>query len=331
MRRVSFDKSNIRILLLEGVHPAGMERLRAQGYENVTRLDHALGAEELAARIADVHMLGIRSRSQISAHVLDVAPRLMALGCFCIGTNQVDLEAATRAGIPVFNAPYSNTRSVAELVLAEAILLLRGVPRKTTEMHAGVWRKSARAAFEVRGKTLGVIGYGNIGSQLGVLAEGLGMKVVFYDVEAKLKLGNAVQLPDLATLLRAADVISLHVPATSATLRMINAHTLPLMKPGAVLINASRGDVVDLAALAASIRAGRLLGAAIDVHPDEPGSNEDPYDSPLRGLANVILTPHIGGSTQEAQENIGLEVATKLVQYSDLGSTISCSCCKSKV
>jgi D-3-phosphoglycerate dehydrogenase len=319
----SFDKNRIRILLLEGVHPCAAETLAADGYHNVTRLDHALQGDELAGALDEVHILGIRSRTRLTGEVLAAAPRLMAVGCFCIGTNQVDLHAATLKGVPVFNAPYSNTRSVAELVLAEAILLLRGVPRKTMQMHEGVWQKSAAAAFEVRGKTLGVIGYGNIGSQLGVLAEGLGMNVVFHDVVRKLNLGNARQIDDLDELLGMADVVSLHVPSTPATAGLMGARRLARMKPEAVLINASRGNVVDIPALAARLREGALLGAAIDVFPEEPKSNNEPFLSELRGLPNVILTPHIGGSTEEAQENIGLEVAEKLVRYSDNGSTRS--------
>lgn len=323
MRTTSFDKDRIRILLLEGVHASAGANLEAAGYTNVTRLGHALQGEELARAIADVHMLGIRSRTPLDAGALEHARRLIAVGCFCIGTNQVDLGAATRAGVPVFNAPFSNTRSVAELVLAEAVLLLRGVPEKSTRMHRGEWHKSARSSFEVRGKTLGVVGYGNIGAQLGVLAEGLGMKVVFHDVVKKLNMGNARQAGSLDELLRTADVVSLHVPATPQTRNLIDARALGLMKRSAVLINASRGDVVDLDALADRLSSGALLGAAIDVFPTEPRSNDQPFESPLRGLPNVILTPHVGGSTQEAQENIGLEVSEKLIRYSDNGSTIS--------
>jgi D-3-phosphoglycerate dehydrogenase len=254
---------------------------------------------------------------------LACAGKLIAMGCFCIGTNQVDLTAATRAAIPVFNAPYSNTRSVAELVLAEAILLLRGVPRRTTEMHQGVWKKSASNSFEVRGKTLGVIGYGNIGSQLGILAESMGMRVIFYDVVKKLNLGNARQVETLEELLTSADVVSLHVPAHASTVNLIDANALAHLRETAVLINASRGNVVDLEALAERVRGGALLGAALDVYPSEPKSNNEPFVSPLRGLANVILTPHIGGSTVEAQLNIGSEVAEKLVRYSDNGTTLT--------
>ncbi len=321
MTRTSFDKNRIKILLLEGVHPCAVQALTQDGYGNVLALKHALQGDDLAAALADVHMLGIRSRTQLTGEVLEKANRLMAVGCFCIGTNQVDLAAAMQKGVPVFNAPYSNTRSVAELVLAEAILLLRGVPQKTSLMHEGVWQKSAADSFEVRGKTLGVIGYGNIGSQLGVLAEGLGMNVIFYDTVRKLNLGNARQIDDLGVLLADADVVSMHVPATAATARMMNADALARMKESAVLINASRGNVVDIPALAARIREGKLLGAAIDVFPEEPKSNNEPFLSELRGLPNVILTPHIGGSTQEAQENIGREVAEKLIRYSDNGST----------
>lgn len=323
MTDTSFDKDRIRILLLEGVHPCAVEALAADGYRNVTRLDQALQGDELARALADVHMLGIRSRTQLTADVLARTNRLMAVGCFCIGTNQVDLNAALVRGVPVFNAPYSNTRSVAELVLAEAILLLRGVPEKTHLMHEGIWQKSAAASFEARGKTLGVIGYGNIGSQLGVLAEGLGMNVVFHDVVRKLNLGNARQIDDLGDLLAMADVVTLHVPANRSTVNLMSAERLGQMKHNAVLINASRGNVVDIAALAGRIREGTLLGAAIDVFPEEPKSNNEPFRSELRGLANVILTPHIGGSTLEAQENIGREVAEKLIRYSDNGSTLS--------
>jgi D-3-phosphoglycerate dehydrogenase len=268
-------------------------------------------------------MLGIRSRTQLDATAIAAAERLIAVGCFCIGTNQVDLGAATQVGVPVFNAPYSNTRSVAELVLAEAILLLRGIPEKNAQMHRAVWTKSARASFEVRGKTLGVVGYGNIGSQLGVLAEGLGMHVVFYDVVKKLNLGNARQVDSLDELLRTADVVTLHVPATPQTRMMFDRRAIGRLKPASVLINASRGNVVDLDALAERLRAGTLLGAAIDVFPEEPKSNDEPFRSPLLGLDNVILTPHIGGSTQEAQANIGLEVSEKLIRYSDNGSSLS--------
>jgi D-3-phosphoglycerate dehydrogenase / 2-oxoglutarate reductase len=323
VRQTSFDRDKIRILLLEGVHPSAVEHLRQAGYDNVTALGHALQGDDLAAALEDVHMLGIRSRTQVDAAAIAAARRLIAVGCFCIGTNQVDLAAATRAGVPVFNAPFSNTRSVAELVLAEAILLLRSVPAKSSAMHRGVWQKTAKSSYEVRGKTLGVVGYGNIGAQLGVLAEGIGMQVIFYDVVKKLNLGNARQVDELDELLACADVVTLHVPATTGTRNLINAAALARMKPESVLINASRGDVVDLDALAGRLRTGALLGAAIDVFPKEPKSNDEPFASPLVGLDNVLLTPHVGGSTQEAQENIGFEVAEKLIRYSDNGSTLS--------
>lgn len=323
MHDTSFDRDRIKILLLEGVSQSALANLEAAGYHNVTALGEALQGDDLAAAIADVHMVGIRSRTQLDAAAMAGARRLIAVGCFCIGTNQVDLAAATAAGVPVFNAPFSNTRSVAELVLAEAILLLRGIPEKSARMHRGEWRKSARSSYEVRGKTLGVVGYGNIGAQLGVLAEGLGMRVRFYDVVKKLNMGNAVQVASLSELLRQSDVVSLHVPATPQTRNMIDAGMLGLMKPESVLINASRGNVIDLDALAARLTAGELLGAAIDVFPKEPRSNEEAFESPLQRLDNVILTPHVGGSTQEAQENIGLEVSEKLIRYSDNGSTLS--------
>lgn len=323
MSQTSLQRSRIKVVLLEGVHPSASSNLERAGYSNLTRIDQALQGDDLADAIRDAHMIGIRSRSQLTTDILARAERLIAVGCFCIGTNQVELLAATRAGVPVFNAPYSNTRSVAELVLAEAILLLRGIPRRTMQMHEGVWEKSAKNAFEVRGKTLGVIGYGNIGSQLGVLAEGLGMQVLFYDVVKKLNLGNARQVDSLPELLRRSDVVSLHVPQTEATANLLNAELLAELKEDAVLINASRGNVIDLDALAIRLREGRLLGAAIDVFPVEPKSNNELFESPLRGLGNVILTPHIGGSTLEAQENIGVEVSEKLIRYSDNGSTVT--------
>jgi D-3-phosphoglycerate dehydrogenase len=321
-QRTSLDKDKIRILLLEGINETALENFARDGYRNVTVQPKALPREELLEAVADVHMLGIRSRSQLDAEVFEAARKLVAVGCFCIGTNQVDLEAAVRRGIPVFNAPFSNTRSVAELVVGQAILLLRGVPDKSTKAHRGIWQKSAKQSYELRGKTLGIVGYGNIGAQLGVLAESLGMRVRFYDVVRKLKLGNAEQVDSLRDLLGMSDVVTLHVPDTPSTRNMIDADALAHMKREAVLINASRGTVVDIDALAATLKDGQLLGAAIDVFPTEPASNDDPFESPLRGLDNVILTPHIGGSTVEAQENIGREVSEKLTLFSDNGSTI---------
>ncbi len=319
----SIDKKKIKFLLLEGVHPSAVEVLRAAGYSQIESLPGALPEDELKHRIADVHFLGIRSRTQLTAEVLAHAQRLAAVGCFCIGTNQVDLSAASARGVAVFNAPFSNTRSVAELVLAEAILLMRGIPEKNAVSHRGGWLKSASHSYEIRGKTLGIVGYGSIGAQLSVLAEALGMQVVFFDVVTKLPMGNARQVSSLADVLRQADVVSLHVPETAATQWMIGATELASMKAEAVLINAARGQVVVIEALAEAIRHKRLLGAAIDVFPQEPRSNDDLFESPLRGLDNVILTPHIGGSTKEAQESIGVEVAAKLVKYSDNGTTTS--------
>ncbi len=323
MTKTSTDKAKIKFLLLEGIHPSAVRVLHAAGYTQIESLSGALDGDALKAKIADVHFVGIRSRTQLTADVLAYAHKLAAVGCFCIGTNQVDLDAAREKGIAVFNAPFSNTRSVAELVLAEAILLLRGVPEKSAMAHRGGWLKSAENSYEIRGKTLGIVGYGSIGTQLSVLAEALGMQVVFFDVVTKLALGNARQIPQLHDLLAQSDVVSLHVPETPATQWMLGAAQIAAMKPGSVLINASRGTVVEIEPLADALRHKKLLGAAIDVFPVEPSSNKEPFESPLRGLDNVILTPHVGGSTMEAQENIGIEVAEKLVKYSDNGTSIS--------
>jgi len=323
MTKTSIDKNKIRFLLLEGIHPSAVEVLKAAGYTHIESLAGALPDDELKRKIADVHFVGIRSRTQLTAEVLAQASKLVAVGCFCIGTNQVDLNAARERGIAVFNAPFSNTRSVAELVLAEAILLLRGVPEKSAVAHRGGWLKSADNAYEIRGKTLGIVGYGSIGTQLSVLAEALGMRVVFFDVVTKLPLGNAHQVAKLHDLLAQSDVVSLHVPETQATQWMIGAAEIAAMKPGSVFINASRGTVVEIEPLAQALREKKLLGAAIDVFPVEPRSNKDTFESPLRGLDNVILTPHVGGSTMEAQANIGIEVAEKLAKYSDNGTSTS--------
>jgi D-3-phosphoglycerate dehydrogenase len=323
MSKTSLDKSKIKFLLLEGVHPSAVEVLKSAGYSQIETLPGALPDDKLKEKIADVHFIGIRSRTQLTADVFAAAPKLVAAGCFCIGTNQVDLEAARERGIAVFNAPFSNTRSVAELVLAEAILLLRGVPEKSAVAHRGGWLKSAENSYEIRGKTLGIVGYGSIGTQLSVLAEALGMHVIFFDVVTKLPLGNARQVGNLHDLLAQSDVVSLHVPETPATQWMIGAKEIAAMKPGAVFINASRGTVVEIEPLAQALRDKKLLGAAVDVFPEEPRSNKDEFLSPLRGLDNVILTPHVGGSTMEAQANIGLEVAEKLVKYSDNGTSTS--------
>ncbi len=323
MTKTSLDKSKIKFLLLEGIHPSAVEVLRSAGYTNIETLPGALEGAALAEKIADVHFLGIRSRTQLTEEVFAHAQKLVAVGCFCIGTNQVNLGAARERGVVVFNAPFSNTRSVAELVLAEAILLLRGVPARNASAHRGGWLKSADNSFEIRGKTLGVVGYGSIGTQLSVLAEALGMHVAFYDVVTKLPLGNARQIGSLDELLATSDIVTLHVPETQATQWMIGTAQIAAMKQGSILINASRGTVVDIDALAEGVKSGKLLGAAVDVFPVEPRSNKDSFESPLRGLDNVILTPHIGGSTIEAQANIGLEVAEKLVKYSDNGTTTS--------
>ena len=320
---VSFDKSRLKVLLLEGVHETAVETFRREGYENVELRSGTVPEAELRALVADVHFLGIRSRSRLTAPVFEAAQKLVAVGAFCIGTDQIDLDAAARRGVAVFNAPYSNTRSVAELVLAEAILLLRDVPAKSAAAHRGEWAKSVGRAREARGKTLGIVGYGNIGAQLSVLAEGLGMRVVYHDTAAKLAIGNARPAGSLDALLDAADAVTLHVPETPETTGLIGRAEIAAMKRGAVLLNASRGRVVDLDALADALASGHLAGAAVDVFPVEPRTTGDPFESPLRGLDCAILTPHVGGSTVEAQANIGTEVADKLVRYSDNGSTVT--------
>lgn len=319
----SLAKDKIKILLLEGVHQSALEELKAKGYSNIEYIKTSLSNDDLIAKIADVHFIGIRSRTQLTDEVLSHAKKLVAIGCFCIGTNQVNIKSAQKLGIPVFNAPFSNTRSVAELVLGETLLLLRGIPEKSAKAHRGEWFKSAVGSVEARGKTLGIIGYGHIGTQLGILAETLGMRVRFYDIETKLPLGNASQAPSLNALLAEADVVSLHVPETPQTQNMIGTAQFAAMKTGAIFINASRGTVVDIDSLANALTDKKVAGAAIDVFPVEPKGNDDEFVSPLRGFDNVILTPHIGGSTKEAQENIGLEVASKLAKYSDNGSSLS--------
>ncbi|MDN3608202.1 phosphoglycerate dehydrogenase [Vibrio ostreicida] len=323
MAKVSLEKDKIKILLLEGLHPSSVEVLKAAGYTNIEYHKGSLPEEELLKAVKDVHFIGIRSRTHLSQQVIDSAEKLVAIGCFCIGTNQVDLGAAASRGIPVFNAPFSNTRSVAELVLGQILLLLRGIPEKNALAHRGIWKKSADSSFEARGKRLGIIGYGHIGTQLGIIAENLGMRVYYYDIENKLSLGNATQLHSLNDLLNTCDVISMHVPETHETKNMMGAEQFERMKPGAIFINAARGTVVDLEALCHAMESQHLSGAAIDVFPTEPKTNSDPFESPLQKFDNVILTPHVGGSTQEAQENIGVEVAGKLAKYSDNGSTLS--------
>ena len=323
MSQLSLDKSKIRFLLLEGVHKNAIRVLNNSGYTNIEYLSTALDEDALIEKIKDFHFVGIRSRTKITEKVLEAANKLIAIGCFCIGTNQVNLRTSMAKGIPVFNAPYSNTRSVAELVLAETILLLRGIPEKNALVHRGGWTKSAEGSFEARGKTLGIVGYGSIGSQLSVLAESLGMQVIYYDVVTKLPLGNARQVDTLDELLAQADVVTLHVPEIVSTTNMIGAEQFAKMKPGSIFINAARGTCVEIDALAAALESKHLGGAAIDVFPKEPKANDEEFLSPLRKFDNVILTPHIGGSTLEAQANIGLEVAEKFVRYSDSGTTLS--------
>ena len=323
MQKLSFDKRRIKFLFLEGIHQKAVEALEAAGYTNIKSLPKSLAGDALKAALKDVHFLGIRSRTEMTEEMLAAAPKLAAIGCFCIGTNQVDLTAAAKRGIAVFNAPYSNTRSVAELVIGEIIMLLRGIPEKNALVHRGGWSKSAEGSVEVRGKTLGLIGYGHIGTQLGILAEHLGMRVIYYDIQGKLPLGNARPVAKLSQLLGEADVVSLHVPETASTKNLIGRAQLAQMKKGAVLVNAARGTVVDIDALAESLEKKHLGGAAIDVFPVEPKGNDEEFQSPLRKFDNVILTPHIGGSTIEAQANIGTEVAEKLTRYSDNGSTVT--------
>jgi D-3-phosphoglycerate dehydrogenase len=322
-RRTSRDKASISVVLLEGIHPSAVELFATDGYRQVHTHQQALGGDELRAALAGAHIVGIRSRTQLTADLLAAAPKLLAIGCFCIGTNQVDLDAARRLGIPVFNAPFSNTRSVAELVLAEIVLLLRGIPAKNAATHRGEWQKQATGSREARGKVLGVVGYGHIGTQVGLLAEALGMQVVFHDIVTKLALGNATAVRSLDQLLEQADVVTLHVPETPETHGLIGAAQIARMQRGACLINASRGTVVDIDALAAALERGHLAGAAVDVFPREPESNSERFTSPLQRFDNALLTPHIGGSTIEAQQNIGGEVAEKLLRYSNNGSTLT--------
>jgi D-3-phosphoglycerate dehydrogenase / 2-oxoglutarate reductase len=317
----SLPKDKIKILLLEGIAQTAVEALTAAGYTQIDQRPKALSGPELRQALEGVRLLGIRSRTQITADAIEGIRSLVAIGCFSVGTNQVDLAACRTMGIPVFNAPFSNTRSVAELTIAEIVMLMRRIFPKSTAAHGGGWDKSAAGANEVRGKTLGIVGYGNIGTQLAVLAEAMGMRVVYYDHTDKLSHGNVEPTDTLDELLAKADVVSLHVPETAATQGMIGAQAIAKMKAGAILINNARGTIVDLDALAAALRSEKLSGAAIDVFPSEPSSNAEKFASPLQGLDNVILTPHVGGSTEEAQERIGAEVARKFIEYSDVGST----------
>ncbi|MDE3253578.1 MAG: phosphoglycerate dehydrogenase [Bacteroidota bacterium] len=317
----SYPKDRINILFLENISDKAVQQFNQQGYVKARKIAGALSEDELIKEIKDVHLIGIRSKTHITARVLANAPKLQAIGCFCIGVNQVDLNAATEAGVVVFNAPYSNTRSVAELVIGASIMLIRRIPDKNKAAHAGLWLKDAKGSYELRGKTLGIIGYGNIGSQVSVLAEALGMKVMFYDTETKLPLGNAVSAKSLKDLVTQSDIVTLHVPDTAQTKNLISKNLIKSFKKGSILINYARGEVVDLKALALALKEGLLSGAAIDVYPVEPEKNGDTFETPLQGLPNVILTPHIGGSTEEAQQNIGEDVSIKLFQYLERGIT----------
>jgi D-3-phosphoglycerate dehydrogenase len=315
----SYPKDKIKVLFLENISEKAVQYFKHQGYSDVKKIAGALSEEELIKVIKDVHILGIRSKTFISKKVLDSAKKLQAIGCFCIGTNQVDIKACEQKGVAVFNAPYSNTRSVAELVIGSSIMLIRKIVDKNKAAHEGIWNKEAKGSFELRGKTLGLIGYGNIGTQTSIMAEAMGMKVKFYDVETKLPLGNAVSVKSIKELVGSADIISIHVPETNQTKNLISKEVINQCKAGAIIINYARGEVVDLDALAAAIKSKHIAGAAIDVYPWEPEKNGDKFETPLQGLSNVILTPHIGGSTEEAQENIGEDVSVKLYQYLERG------------
>ena len=320
-KTTSYPKEKINILFLENISDLAVKHFKDSGYASVKKITGALSEEQLINEVKDVHLLGIRSKTQVTARVLDAAKKLQAIGCFCIGVNQVDLKNATSHGVAVFNAPYSNTRSVAELVIGLSIMLIRRIPDKNKAAHEGVWLKEAKGSYELRGKTLGIIGYGSIGTQVSVLAEGLGMKVIFYDSVTKLPLGNAVAKKSLKELVSEADIITLHVPETNQTKNLINKNVIKQFKKGSILINYARGEVVDLEALAKALQEGQLSGAAIDVYPWEPEKNGDKFQTPLQNLPNVILTPHIGGSTEEAQMNIGEDVSNKLFQYLEMGIT----------
>ena len=323
MKNTSLDKNKIKILLLEGVDPLAVDSFKADGYTDIDYHPKSLPKDELKEAVRTASFIGIRSATNLTADIFAEAERLVGVGCFCIGTNQVDLNAAEERGIPVFNAPFSNTRSVAELVIAETVFLMRGIAWRNAQVHRGGWSKTAKHSHEVRGKTLGIIGYGHIGTQVGVLAEAMGMHVIFHDIETQLTLGNARQTASLEELLQHSDVVTLHVPQTPLTNKMIGATQLAQMKKGAHLINAARGTVVDIDALAEALTSEHIASAALDVFPKEPKTAGDEFVSPLRGLDNVILTPHIGGSTEEAQRNIGKEVADKLIRYSNNGSTLA--------
>ena len=319
LNSTSYPKDKIKVLFLENISEKAVQYFKHQGYSDVKKVAGALSEEELIKIIKEVHILGIRSKTFISKKVLDSAKKLQAIGCFCIGTNQVDMKACKQKGVAVFNAPYSNTRSVAELVIGSSIMLIRKIIDKNKAAHEGIWNKEAKGSFELRGKTIGIIGYGNIGTQTGIMAEAMGMKVKFYDVETKLPLGNAVSKKSIKELVSTSDIISIHVPETSQTKNLFSKEVIKQCKSGSILINYARGEVVDLQALADALKSKHISGAAIDVYPWEPEKNGDPFETPLQGLSNVILTPHIGGSTEEAQENIGEDVSIKLYQYLERG------------
>ncbi|MBK9530735.1 MAG: phosphoglycerate dehydrogenase [Chitinophagaceae bacterium] len=318
-KMTSYPKDKIKILFLENISDTAVKHFHAAGYVHVKKINGALSESELMDAVKDIHLLGIRSKTQVTKKILEAAPKLQAIGCFCIGVNQVDLDAATKNGVVVFNAPYSNTRSVAELVIGASIMLIRKIIDKNKAAHEGIWLKEASGSYELRGKTLGIIGYGNIGKQVSVLAEGLGMKVIFYDTETKLPLGNAEDRKSLKEVVAKSDIVTLHVPELASTKNLINKNILKHFKPGSILINYARGEVVDLDALRKALLDGHLSGAAVDVFPVEPEKNGDKFVSPLQGLGNVLLTPHIGGSTQEAQQNIGEDLSNKLFNYLEKG------------
>ncbi|MFN6962678.1 MAG: phosphoglycerate dehydrogenase [Pyrinomonadaceae bacterium] len=320
-KHTSFPKDKIKILLLENISDTAVDEFEKAGYAEIRRLGGAISEAELVKAVRDVHLVGIRSKTKITKNVIDAADKLLAIGAFCIGVNQIDLKAATERGVAVFNAPHANTRSVAELIIGLCVMLIRRIPDKNAAAHRGVWLKEAKGSYELRGKTLGIVGYGNIGSQVSGLAEAMGMRVVYYDVATKLPLGNAKPVRELKDLLKQSDIVTLHVPSNSTTRNMINAETLKAFKKGSIFLNYSRGDVVDLDALKKALKSGRLAGAAVDVFPDEPEKTGDRFDCGLRDLPNVILTPHIGGSTEEAQSNIGLDVTSKLIRYLELGNS----------
>jgi D-3-phosphoglycerate dehydrogenase / 2-oxoglutarate reductase len=319
--KTSYPRSKIKVLLLENISDAAIEELNQGGYVDIKKINGALSEADLIKAVKGVHLLGIRSKTQITKRVIEAADKLLAIGCFCIGVNQVDLESATKHGVAVFNAPYSNTRSVAELIIGLCVMLIRKITDKNTAAHGGRWLKDAAGSFELRGKTLGIIGYGNIGSQVSNMAEAMGMQVIYFDIATKLPLGNAKQIRDLGELLERSNIVTLHVPSDPSTQNMIDAAALARMQKGSILINYSRGEVVDLDAVKAAFDKGILAGAAVDVFPEEPEKNGDPFSNVLQNLPNVILTPHIGGSTEEAQANIGLDVTAKLISYLELGTS----------